>query len=84
MGRTLVVTNDFPPRRGGIENFVQSLVDAMPPDEVVVYTARMPGSEASTRPARTRYCAIAARCCCPPVGSPGRYDKPLASTTATG
>ena len=45
-GRTLVVTNDFPPRRGGIENFVRSLCDAMPPDEVVVYTARMTGSEA--------------------------------------
>ena len=45
-GRTLVVTNDFPPRRGGIENFVRSLCDAMPPDEVVVYTARMTGSDA--------------------------------------
>jgi phosphatidylinositol alpha-1,6-mannosyltransferase len=41
-----VVTNDFPPRRGGIENFVRSLCDAMPPDEVVVYTARMAGSAA--------------------------------------
>jgi phosphatidylinositol alpha-1,6-mannosyltransferase len=41
-----VVTNDFPPRRGGIESFVRSLCDAMPPDEVVVYTARMAGSTA--------------------------------------
>lgn len=45
MGRTLVVTNDFPPRRGGIENFVRALVDDLPPAEVVVYTARMSGSE---------------------------------------
>ncbi len=43
--RTLVITNDFPPRRGGIESFVFSLCNAMPPDGVVVYTARMPGWE---------------------------------------
>lgn len=45
MTRTLVVTNDFPPRRGGIENFVFSLCEAMPVDDVVVYTARMDGSD---------------------------------------
>ena len=43
MSRTLVVTNDFPTRRGGIESFVLSLCERMPPDEVVVYTASMPG-----------------------------------------
>lgn len=46
MSRTLVVTNDFPPRRGGIETFVRQLCDAMPPDEVVVHTASMPGADA--------------------------------------
>lgn len=46
MTRTLVITNDFPPRRGGIESFVLSLCNGMPPEEVVVYTARMQGSEA--------------------------------------
>ena len=44
--RTLVVTNDFPPRLGGIESFVRSLCDAMPSDEVIVYTAKMAGSAA--------------------------------------
>ncbi|MPZ62943.1 MAG: glycosyltransferase [Propionibacteriales bacterium] len=44
MSRTLVVTNDFPTRRGGIEAFVYALCDRMPPDEVVVYTASMPGA----------------------------------------
>jgi phosphatidylinositol alpha-1,6-mannosyltransferase len=44
--RTLVVTNDFPPRRGGIETFVHALTEALPPGEVVVYTARMPGHAA--------------------------------------
>lgn len=43
MGRTLVVTNDFPTRRGGIETFVYSLCEQLPADEVVVYTASMPG-----------------------------------------
>jgi phosphatidylinositol alpha-1,6-mannosyltransferase len=41
----LVVTNDFPPRRGGIESFVHSLCRGLDPDEVVVYTASMPAAE---------------------------------------
>jgi phosphatidylinositol alpha-1,6-mannosyltransferase len=48
-GRTLVVTNDFPPRRGGIETYVRSWCDARSPDEVVVHTARMPGAPESDR-----------------------------------
>jgi phosphatidylinositol alpha-1,6-mannosyltransferase len=35
--RTLVVTNDFPPRPGGIQAFVYSLASQLPQDEVVVY-----------------------------------------------
>ena len=46
MSRVLVVTNDFPTRRGGIESFVLSLCERMDPDEVVVYTASMPGDAA--------------------------------------
>ncbi len=46
MNRTLVVTNDFPPRRGGIESFVFSLCQELPGKELVVYTARMAGSDA--------------------------------------
>jgi len=41
--RTLVVTNDFPTRRGGIESFVLALCERMDPAQVVVYTASMPG-----------------------------------------
>ena len=44
--RTLFITNDFPPRRGGIETFVRSLCDQLPPEDVVVYTATMPGDAA--------------------------------------
>lgn len=45
MGRTLVVSNDFPPRVGGIETFVHGLCGQLPADEVVVYTASMPGAD---------------------------------------
>jgi phosphatidyl-myo-inositol dimannoside synthase len=41
--RALVVTNDFPPRQGGIESFVLALARRLPPEAVVVYTAAMPG-----------------------------------------
>jgi phosphatidylinositol alpha-1,6-mannosyltransferase len=43
VSRILFVTNDFPTRRGGIETFVLALCERMDPDEVVVYTASMPG-----------------------------------------
>ncbi|MGN6576861.1 MAG: glycosyltransferase family 4 protein [Nocardioides sp.] len=43
MSRILFVTNDFPTRRGGIETFVLALCQHLPPEEVVVYTASMPG-----------------------------------------
>jgi phosphatidylinositol alpha-1,6-mannosyltransferase len=37
--RTLIVTNDFPPRQGGIETFVRELADRFPPDKVAVFTS---------------------------------------------
>ena len=43
-GRTLVVTNDFPPRTGGIESFVAALTAGLPPAEVVVYASSTPGA----------------------------------------
>lgn len=46
MNKTLVITNDFPPRRGGIESFVFSLCADIPGGKLVVYTATMTGSEA--------------------------------------
>ena len=42
-GRTLIVTNDFPPRTGGIESFVLAMAQRMPADSVVVHTARQRG-----------------------------------------
>ena len=45
-GRTLIVTNDFPPRTGGIESFVLAMASRMPPESVVVHTARQDGDSA--------------------------------------
>ena len=42
-GRVLVVTNDFPPRPGGIQSFVHGLVSRLPADDVVVLTSRWRG-----------------------------------------
>jgi phosphatidylinositol alpha-1,6-mannosyltransferase len=44
--RLLVVTNDFPPRPGGIQSFVHGVVSRLPPDDVVVLTSRWRGHEA--------------------------------------
>ena len=43
--RVLVVTNDFPPRLGGIQSFVFNAVCGLPADEVVVYTSTFPGAD---------------------------------------
>ena len=40
--RVLVVTNDFPPRVGGIQTFVRQLVGEVPPDQVVVHASSHP------------------------------------------
>jgi phosphatidylinositol alpha-1,6-mannosyltransferase len=44
--RTLVVTNDFPPRQGGIQTFVAALLERRPPGSLVVLASRSPGWEA--------------------------------------
>src|SRR4051812_44980565 len=43
--RTLIVTNDFPPRTGGIQTFVWECALRQPPGSVVVYASRSPGWE---------------------------------------
>ncbi|HJQ43181.1 MAG TPA: glycosyltransferase family 4 protein [Jatrophihabitantaceae bacterium] len=42
--RTLVVTNDFPPRQGGIQSFVHELARRQPDGSVVVYASDYEGS----------------------------------------
>ena len=44
MARTLLVTNDFPPRTGGIQNYLQDLVGRLPADEIAVYAPAWQGA----------------------------------------
>ncbi|MGH3623152.1 MAG: glycosyltransferase family 4 protein [Sciscionella sp.] len=37
MRRTLLVTNDFPPRPGGIQSYLYALASRLPADDIVVY-----------------------------------------------
>jgi phosphatidyl-myo-inositol dimannoside synthase len=44
--RTLLVTNDFPPRVGGIQAYLRELVLALPAEELAVYAPDWPGAAA--------------------------------------
>jgi phosphatidylinositol alpha-1,6-mannosyltransferase len=46
MGRTLLVTNDFPPRPGGIQQFVHNMAVRQPAGSLVVYASTWRGSQA--------------------------------------
>jgi phosphatidylinositol alpha-1,6-mannosyltransferase len=41
----LLITNDYPPRAGGIQQYCHNLVRRLPPEEVVVYAPAWPGAE---------------------------------------
>ncbi len=43
MPRTLLVTNDFPPRPGGIQSYLHTLATLLPPEQLVVYAPRWRG-----------------------------------------
>jgi phosphatidylinositol alpha-1,6-mannosyltransferase len=43
--RTLLVTNDFPPRAGGIQHYLQCLADRLPAGELAVYAPAWPGAD---------------------------------------
>ena len=45
-GPVLFLTNDFPPKVGGIQTFVRQLCDDLPPSRVVVYAPAHPEAEA--------------------------------------
>ncbi|MGH3911963.1 MAG: glycosyltransferase family 4 protein [Pseudonocardiaceae bacterium] len=46
MPRTLLVSNDFPPRVGGIQTYLHELGLALPADELAVYAPDWPGAVA--------------------------------------
>jgi phosphatidylinositol alpha-1,6-mannosyltransferase len=43
MRRTLIVTNDFPPRQGGIQSFIHELALRLPADRLTVYAPKWDG-----------------------------------------
>ncbi|MGW5695678.1 alpha-(1-2)-phosphatidylinositol mannosyltransferase, partial [Streptomyces asiaticus] len=53
MDKTLLVTNDFPPRPGGIQAFLHNIALRLDPDRVVVYASTWKrgreGAEATAR-----------------------------------
>ncbi|MDH4074650.1 MAG: glycosyltransferase family 4 protein [Acidimicrobiia bacterium] len=46
MKRHVLVTNDFPPKFGGIQNYLWELWRRLPPDSFAVYTTSHPGAAA--------------------------------------
>src|SRR6201986_3006700 len=46
MRRTLIVTNDFPPRQGGIQSFAHGLARRLDPGQLTVYAPRWEGDAA--------------------------------------
>jgi phosphatidylinositol alpha-1,6-mannosyltransferase len=44
MRRTLLITNDFPPRAGGIQSYVHELASHLPAADLVVYAPAWPGA----------------------------------------
>ncbi|WP_232662236.1 glycosyltransferase family 4 protein [Pseudonocardia sp. TRM90224] len=44
MPRTLLITNDFPPRSGGIQTYLKALADRLPAGELAVYAPAWPGA----------------------------------------
>jgi phosphatidylinositol alpha-1,6-mannosyltransferase len=46
MRRTLIVTNDFPPRQGGIQSFVHELALRLDPGDLTVYAPKWDGAAA--------------------------------------
>lgn len=43
--RHMLVTNDFPPKVGGIQSYLWELWRRLPPDDVTVFTASYPGAK---------------------------------------
>ena len=71
MTKVLIVTNDFPPRSGGIQSFVHALATRLPPDAVVVYAPAWQG--AAEFDARQRF---------PVIRHPGSLMLPVPSVGA--
>ncbi|ALG86862.1 glycosyltransferase family 4 protein [Gordonia phthalatica] len=45
MNRTLLLTNDFPPRPGGIQSYLENMASFLPADDLIVYAPKWRGCE---------------------------------------
>ena len=55
MSRTLLVTNDFPPRPGGIQSYLQAFTGQLRAEDLVVYAPRWRGDSHVTFDAQQPY-----------------------------
>ena len=71
----LLVTNDFPPKLGGIQTYLWELWRRLPPDETTVLTTPHDGAEAWDRASRSGSCAAASGCSCRPAPCAARSTR---------
>lgn len=55
MARTLVITNDYPPRPGGIQSYIESYLRYLDPEDVCVLASTFRGEESRDYDARHPY-----------------------------
>lgn len=58
MKKTLLVTNDFPPRAGGIQTFLEGFVRELVPEQLVVYASSPPDGGAEEYDAAQPYTVV--------------------------
>jgi phosphatidylinositol alpha-1,6-mannosyltransferase len=80
--RTLVVTNDFPPRVGGIQRTLESLCRELPPDRVSVVAPACEGSETFDRSVGFRVVRERRRFVWPSAGVARRLEAEVARSGA--
>lgn len=61
MRRTLLVTNDFPPRHGGIQSYLHNFAATLPPEDLVVFTSSFHGADTAAFDAAQPYEVIRSR-----------------------
>ena len=71
---SLLVTNDFPPKVGGIQSYLWELWRRLPPDQVTVLTTPYPGAAAFDRAQPFRVVRDRAKVLLPTPGLAGRID----------
>lgn len=55
MTRTLLITNDYPPRPGGIQSYLETYLAQLDPDDVAVLASTFRGAESATYDATRPY-----------------------------